>query len=136
MSDAVSTFAVEALHRQVARLTGDLAERDETIRQLREQLFGDEHRLPTWLPPLTKHEAKVLAALHSGRVLTKGHILSAVYGGVDEPMEKIIDVFVCRLRRKLADTPILIETIWGHGYRLTPESIDLLWPAPAKSEAA
>ncbi len=135
MSSPVSTFAVEALRQQVAKLTGEVAERDETIRQLREQLYGDETALPTWLPQLTKHEGKVLAALHSGRTLTKGQILSAVYGGIDEPFEKIIDVFVCRLRRKLADTPILIETVWGQGYRLTPESVDLLWP-PARSEAA
>lgn len=136
MISPVSTFAVEALRQQVAKLTGDVAERDETIRQLREQLYGDETALPTWLPQLTKHEGKVLAALHSGRTLTKGQILSAVYvDSPEEPQEKIIDVFVCRLRRKLADTPILIETVWGQGYRLTPESVELLWPS-ARSEAA
>lgn len=137
MSSPVSTFAVEALQRANAKLREDLAVANETIRQLRHELTCDVTELPAWLPRLTKHEAKVLVALRSGRTLSKGNIVSAVYvDSPEEPQEKIIDVYVCLIRQKLADTPIYVETVYGQGYRLTPESIDLLWPAPAKSEAA
>jgi len=46
---------------------------------------------------------------------------SHLYGGKDEPELKIIDVFVCHLRKKLAQAMCdknYIETIWGRGYRL------------------
>ena len=44
-----------------------------------------------------------------------------LYGGIDEPEIKIIDVFVCKLRKKLAEATggsHYIETVWGRGYRL------------------
>ena len=49
--------------------------------------------------------------------------LNAMYGGMDEPTLKIIDVFICKLRNKLADASggrNYIETVWGRGYRLVP----------------
>jgi two-component system cell cycle response regulator CtrA len=45
--------------------------------------------------------------------------LSHLYGGMDEPETKIIDVFICKLRKKLASASVgknYIETIWGRGY--------------------
>ncbi|MGZ6022618.1 MAG: winged helix-turn-helix domain-containing protein, partial [Rhizomicrobium sp.] len=48
-------------------------------------------------------------------------ILNQLYGGMDEPNEKIIDVFVCKLRKKLAletDAEDYIKTVWGRGYEL------------------
>jgi DNA-binding winged helix-turn-helix (wHTH) protein len=53
--------------------------------------------------------------------LTKEMFLNHLYGGVDEPELKIIDVFVCKLRKKLARATggnHYIETVWGRGYRL------------------
>ena len=47
--------------------------------------------------------------------------LNHLYGGIDEPELKIIDVFVCKLRKKLssaADGENYIETVWGRGYVL------------------
>jgi two-component system cell cycle response regulator CtrA len=47
--------------------------------------------------------------------------LNHLYGGMDEPEIKIIDVFMCKLRRKLADASNgkdYIETVWGRGYVL------------------
>lgn len=55
------------------------------------------------------------------------------------PELKVIDVFICKLRRKVTDLGILIETVWGQGYRLDPGSISLLWPdhrAAADTQAA
>ena len=59
-----------------------------------------------------------LLVLRKGMVLTKEMFLNHLYGGMDEPEAKIIDVFICKLRRKLADVgaPNVIGTIWGRGY--------------------
>ena len=60
-------------------------------------------------------------ALRKGAVLSKDAFLNHLYGGIDEPEPKIIDVFMCKLRRKLADagaTGVVIDTIWGQGYIL------------------
>jgi two-component system cell cycle response regulator CtrA len=62
-----------------------------------------------------------LLALRKGATLTKEMFLNHLYGGMDEPEAKIIDVFVCKLRKKLsaaADGDNYIETIWGRGYVL------------------
>jgi two-component system cell cycle response regulator CtrA len=62
-----------------------------------------------------------LMALRKNNVLTKEVILNALYGGMDEPELKIIDVFVCKLRKKLAAVSggqSFVETIWGRGYCL------------------
>jgi two-component system cell cycle response regulator CtrA len=62
-----------------------------------------------------------LLALRKGTTLTKEMILNHLYGGMDEPEIKIIDVFICKLRKKLANAPggkNFIETIWGRGYAL------------------
>ncbi|MGF1476743.1 MAG: response regulator transcription factor [Geminicoccaceae bacterium] len=62
-----------------------------------------------------------LLALRKGMTLTKDTFLDHLYGGMDEPEQKIIDVFICKLRKKIADlTPDYkgIETVWGRGYVL------------------
>lgn len=62
-----------------------------------------------------------LLALRKGTTLTKEMLLNHLYGGVDEPDLKIIDVFVCKLRKKLASASHgknYIETVWGRGYLL------------------
>ena len=60
-----------------------------------------------------------LLALRRGTLVTKDMILNHLYGGMDEPeTPKIIDVFVCKLRRKLEDTGSRIETVWGRGFIL------------------
>ena len=62
-----------------------------------------------------------LLSLRKGTTITKEMFLNHLYGGVDEPELKIIDVFVCKLRKKLAQATggnHYIETIWGRGYRL------------------
>jgi two-component system, cell cycle response regulator CtrA len=62
-----------------------------------------------------------LLILRLGVTATKEMILGHLYGGKDEPELKIIDVFVCHLRKKLAqatDGKHYIETVWGRGYRL------------------
>ena len=60
-----------------------------------------------------------LLAVRKGSTLTKEMFLSHLYGGMDEPEMKIIDVFICKLRKKLANASggkDYIETVWGRGY--------------------
>ena len=62
-----------------------------------------------------------LLSLRKGTTITKEMFLNHLYGGMDEPELKIIDVFVCKLRKKLAQATggnHYIETIWGRGYVL------------------
>ena len=71
--------------------------------------------------PLTGSEYAVLEFLmtRAGRCVTKEMILDHCYGGMDEPEQKIVDVFVCKLRKKLRDAggpQDFIETVWGRGY--------------------
>ena len=62
-----------------------------------------------------------LLSLRKGSTLTKEMFLNHLYGGMDEPEVKIIDVFICKLRKKLAlatGGANYIETVWGRGYVL------------------
>ncbi len=61
-----------------------------------------------------------LLVLRRGMVLTKEAFLNHLYGGIDEPEMKIIDVFICKLRKKLAQAGAgsLIGTVWGRGYMM------------------
>lgn len=62
-----------------------------------------------------------LLSLRKGTTLTKEMFLNHLYGGMDEPELKIIDVFICKLRRKLAlitGSTNYIQTVWGRGYVL------------------
>ncbi|MEQ9487390.1 MAG: response regulator transcription factor [Alphaproteobacteria bacterium] len=73
--------------------------------------------------PLTGKEYGILEllALRMGVTLTKEMFLNHLYGGMDEPEAKIVDVFVCKLRKKLSKASSginFIETVWGRGYVL------------------
>ena len=62
-----------------------------------------------------------LLSLRKGTTLTKEMFLNHLYGGMDEPELKIIDVFICKLRKKLDQATggfNYIETVWGRGYVL------------------
>jgi len=62
-----------------------------------------------------------LLSLRKGTTLTKEMFLNHLYGGMDEPELKIIDVFICKLRKKISEATggdNFIETVWGRGYVL------------------
>lgn len=71
-----------------------------------------------------------LLSLRKGTTLTKEMFLNHLYGGMDEPELKIIDVFICKLRKKLSQATggeTYIETVWGRGYVLRdpiPQTIE------------
>jgi two-component system cell cycle response regulator CtrA len=69
---------------------------------------------------LTEKEYRILELLllRGGSIIAKESFLNHLYGGNDEPDIKIIDVFICKLRKKLqlAGAPNIISTVWGRGY--------------------
>ena len=67
-----------------------------------------------------------LLVLRKGMVLTKEAFLNHLYGGMDEPEVKIIDVFICKLRKKLAQAGAdgMIGTVWGRGYMVRDTSAE------------
>jgi len=85
---------------------------------------------------LTGKEYQILEllSLRKGTTLTKEMFLNNLYGGMDEPEGKIIDVFVCKLRKKLANASggkNYIETVWGRGYVLREPSETKMGVPPA-----
>jgi two-component system cell cycle response regulator CtrA len=98
-------------HAQSVINTGDLCvnldAKSVEINSARVYLTGKEYQMVE------------LLALRKGTTLTKEMFLSQLYGGMDEPEAKIIDVFICKLRKKLANASggkDYIETVWGRGY--------------------
>jgi two-component system, cell cycle response regulator CtrA len=79
--------------------------------------------------PLTIKEYEVLEllSLRRGMTLTKEMFLNHLYDGMNDPAVKIVDVFICKLRKKLAKVSAgkdYIETIWGRGYMLRQPADD------------
>jgi len=72
-----------------------------------------------------------LLVLRKGMVLTNEAFLNHLYGGMDEPEVKIIDVFVCKLRKKLsrAGADGIIGTIWGRGYMIREPAAQEVLPS-------
>jgi two-component system cell cycle response regulator CtrA len=80
-----------------------------------------------------------LLSLRKGTTLTKEMFLDHLYGGMDEPELKIIDVFICKLRKKLATScggDNYIHTVWGRGYVLREPTEDDARQAAAQEKAA
>jgi two-component system cell cycle response regulator CtrA len=106
-------------HAQSVVITGDLCVNLDTktveISGARVRLTGKEYQMLE------------LLSLRKGTTLTKEMFLNNLYGGMDEPEIKIIDVFICKLRKKLATASSgkdYIETVWGRGYVLREPSQD------------
>jgi two-component system cell cycle response regulator CtrA len=106
-------------HAQSIVMTGDLCvnldSKTVEIDGARIHLTGKEYQMLE------------LLCLRKGSTLTKEMFLNNLYGGMDEPEIKIIDVFICKLRKKLAVASggkDYIETVWGRGYVLREPSQD------------
>ncbi len=97
---------------QVGALSLDLEQREVTANGNLIALTGKEFELLR------------LLMLRKNLVLTKEVILDQLYGGLDEPEVKIIDVFVCKIRKKLARAGLegVIGTVWARGYTIQDAS--------------
>ena len=106
-------------HAQSVINTGDLTinldQKTAEVAGARVRLTGKEYQMLE------------LLALRKGTTLTKEMFLNHLYGGMDEPEIKIIDVFICKLRKKLTNASggkDYIETMWGRGYVLREPNED------------
>jgi len=100
-------------HAQSVVQTGDLIvsldQKTVEVSGARVHLTGKEYQMLEFL------------SLRKGAMISKEMFLTQLYGGMDEPEIKIIDVFICKLRKKLASASNgkdFIETVWGRGYVL------------------
>lgn len=78
---------------------------------------------------LTQREASVLEllTLRQGSIVTKEMVMDFLYSGRDEPELKIVDVFICKIRKKLSialGNLDVIHTVWGRGYQFVPEGFE------------
>ena len=110
---------------KTGRLTVNLDTRTVTVDEKPLHLTGKEYGILE------------LLSLRKGTTLTKEMFLNHLYGGMDEPELKIIDVFVCKLRKKLATSTNgdnYIETVWGRGYVLRdPQGAEVAKAPPAEA---
>ena len=119
---------VARIHAVVRRARGH-AQSSITVGDLEIDLDGKSVSVAGQSVHLTGKEYGILEllSLRKGTTLTKEMFLNHLYGGMDEPELKIIDVFICKLRKKLSDAnqgDHYIETVWGRGYVLRdPENM-------------
>jgi len=95
---------------QTGNLIVDLDTKKVEVNGMRVHLTGKEYQMLE------------LLSLRKGTTLTKEMFLNHLYGGMDEPESKIVDVFICKLRKKLASASggnEFIETVWARGYVLS-----------------
>ena len=85
-----------------------------------------------------EYEMLELLSLRKGMTVSKEMFLNHLYSGMDEPELKIIDVFICKLRKKLADASNgkdYIETVWGRGYMLRePDEVRISKACPRATD--
>jgi len=110
----------------VIRRHRGLSQSEIRVGSLKINLDRHEATVDDKIVPLTGKEFAILEllAVRRGMVLSKETFLNHLYGGVDEPEMKIIDVFICKLRKKLSvlGADGLIATVWGRGYMLRDAS--------------
>ena len=111
---------------EVGGITMDLAAREVSVEGRPVALTSKEYAILE------------LLVLRRGAVLSKENFLDHLYGGIDEPDAKIIDVFICKLRKKLAGAGAdsLIGTVWGRGYIVRDQQMQKTTVGSARSDVA
>lgn len=106
---------------RIQQLEDELAELRETfglIEDPRWQVLG-----------LSVYEGRIMQALYKNEIVTKDGLMFATYSGAIEAYDrcpKILDVYVCKINRKLQPHGIKIENVWGRGRKLSPDSKRIL----------
>lgn len=127
---------IRLLREELAQREDRIDILEEEVRQLRSSVLKRD-----WYPPLefglTPAEAKVVGILRTGKgeVVTRDRFMSELYGSnIDDPPDpKIVDVLVCKARKKIKIYGLAIEVLWGRGYYFGAESLKILneWPEQA-----
>ena len=89
---------------------------------------------------LTQKEGQLFSFLYRSNIVSKDAAMDVLYGDRpnDAPEMKIVDIFICKMRKKVEPFGIKIDTMWGRGYRMPPETKKLvkkyLEPEPEEQE--
>jgi two-component system cell cycle response regulator CtrA len=122
----------------VRRIEAENEQLRERVAQLEELVIEDlTSRTPIELE-LTIHEAALVGFLMKRTEASKEQLLTAIYGHLpsgDEPEIKIIDVFVCKARKKLKKFGIEVKTLWGRGYMMPPAAKSALRAMTTRRQA-
>jgi two-component system, cell cycle response regulator CtrA len=122
------THGIVSKHLQIGEIIAYFDGRDPEVNGERMKLSKREHAIFSHL------------ALNHGRVISKDNLFNAVYAMSDsQPYDKVIDVYICKLRQKIKEKTkhgIYIETVYGRGYKLAapPESDQKALPKPADAK--
>lgn len=104
---------------QLAAAWGEVQRLRDRVEEL-EGLIG----MPPMQPPLpgfTRREMQLLGVLLKNPIMRREFAFSLIWGGDSDINEKILDVFICKLRRKLRSYDVSIGCKWGIGYFISPE---------------
>ena len=105
----------------IARLEAENDELRERIRQLQNAAGIMEPTIPM-AARLTHMEARIVGALQKQGTVSTAALMNALYfDRTDEPNVKIVDVYICKARKKLAPFGVVIETVWGQGYTMSAQ---------------
>lgn len=116
-------------HALLSEVTNLRAKLDDAQAMLRESAQKTKFHPYAGVLGMTRKEAGVIAAIARHGQATKSAIYNAIYNDVsdDDVVEpKIIDVFICKARKKLKRGSIAVHTIWGVGYGMSADSIEKL----------
>lgn len=122
----------------VAAIERENEELREKVRQL-EKLCGFTLDAPLEFG-LTQKEGQLFSFLYRSNIVSKDAAMDVLYGDRpnDAPEMKIVDIFICKMRKKVEPFGIKIDTMWGRGYRMPPETKKLvkkyLEPEPEEQE--
>ena len=119
--------AVAPRDDRVAMLEAENAELRDRIEHLEREMFSGDLLWPVeWC--LTGSEARVVGLLLARPFARKDQIMTALYRDLhrDEAEAKIVDVFACKIRKKLTPFGVVIRTIWGVGYAIDEPNRGLL----------
>jgi DNA-binding response OmpR family regulator len=122
---AVSEFKRDVRHRVAQMKSSEAVEYlMNCLEVVAGPMIGEAHPVDQWRVKLTPKERRIMIALHDARGAMVSHdgLMRAVYFDTtnDEPDEKIITVFVCKIRKKIPASIGQIVTHWGAGFSFLP----------------
>lgn len=112
----MSVARLETQARRIRALLDENEELRDRVEQLEAAMVAEVSG-PV-LDGLTRSESVVLGLLLRRDIVSRDQMHAVLYAGRDDVGQKIFDVFVCKLRRKLAPLGIEVETVWGIGWRI------------------
>lgn len=112
-----------ALQSEVANLRAALSDVQYLLAEIGNKKIADYMNYLGANTRFTRHEAMIVNELARDGRVSKERLYFALYGSDvgEAPMPKIIDVFICKLRKKLPHN-VTVDTVWGHGYEMTATS--------------